>query len=109
MFEELRDAFGEMLNETEWMDASTKKTALFKLKAMLPLVGYPDFVLNETLLDEFYEEVRFFQDISTLGAGDQWNYELRRDGELPLDVEDSTRISQTRTTCRPAGILYSFH
>uniref|UniRef100_A0A0N5A3H9 Neprilysin n=1 Tax=Parastrongyloides trichosuri TaxID=131310 RepID=A0A0N5A3H9_PARTI len=54
MIKDLRQAFDEILQSNSWMDESTKKYALEKLKEMMPLIGYPDFIKNTTSLDKYY-------------------------------------------------------
>lgn len=58
MIEQLLIAFKEMINESDWMDALTKKIAIEKVDAMKSVVGYPDFILKTTALDEIYREVQ---------------------------------------------------
>ncbi|KAM9436140.1 phosphate-regulating neutral endopeptidase PHEX [Clarias gariepinus] len=64
MMEELIDgirwAFIDMLEkENEWMDAETKKRAIEKAHAVLPKVGYPDFILNNTYINENIKQLSF--------------------------------------------------
>lgn len=54
---QLTVAFKNMINNLDWMDAPTKKVAIEKLDAMKTVVGYPEFVLNNTGLDNVYKEV----------------------------------------------------
>lgn len=57
--ENLREAFREILVENQWMDAQTRAAALEKLQQIYFLVAYPEFVLNDATLDNFYQEVFF--------------------------------------------------
>lgn len=43
-----------MISDSTWMDSETKQNAQKKLKYVIDLIGYPDIVNNETLLDEYY-------------------------------------------------------
>ncbi|XP_030624722.1 phosphate-regulating neutral endopeptidase PHEX [Chanos chanos] len=57
MMEELIDgirwAFIDMLEkENDWMDEGTKKKAIEKAHAVLAKVGYPEFILNDTYINE---------------------------------------------------------
>ncbi|CAD5210385.1 unnamed protein product [Bursaphelenchus okinawaensis] len=54
MVKDLREAFRTMLEENTWMKAETKQYALKKAEEMQALIGYPDFVFNDTELDEYY-------------------------------------------------------
>lgn len=42
MVDKVKDAFGESIQEADWMSPTTKQAALRKLKAMKKKVGYPD-------------------------------------------------------------------
>lgn len=46
-----------MLNAAEWLDYDTKDQAKDKLNNMSLKVGYPDYILEEDLLNSDYEEV----------------------------------------------------
>ncbi|KAI1699239.1 peptidase family m13 domain-containing protein [Ditylenchus destructor] len=54
MIEDLRGSFRIMLNENDWMMEETKVYALEKANEMLSLIGFPDFIYNDTQLDEYY-------------------------------------------------------
>ncbi|XP_068437863.1 phosphate-regulating neutral endopeptidase PHEX [Clinocottus analis] len=64
MMEELIDgvrwAFIDMLEkENDWMDPPTKKKAVEKAHAVLAKVGYPEFILNNTFLNEDLKQLKF--------------------------------------------------
>uniref|UniRef100_A0A8C2XF35 Phosphate regulating endopeptidase homolog, X-linked n=1 Tax=Cyclopterus lumpus TaxID=8103 RepID=A0A8C2XF35_CYCLU len=64
MMEELIDgvrwAFIDMLHkENDWMDPPTKTKAVEKAHAVLAKVGYPEFILNNTFLNEDLKQLRF--------------------------------------------------
>uniref|UniRef100_A0A671XVJ8 Phosphate regulating endopeptidase homolog, X-linked n=1 Tax=Sparus aurata TaxID=8175 RepID=A0A671XVJ8_SPAAU len=64
MMEELiagvRWAFIDMLEkENDWMDQPTKKRAVEKAHAVLAKVGYPEFILNDTYLNEDLKQLAF--------------------------------------------------
>ncbi|XP_054478641.1 phosphate-regulating neutral endopeptidase PHEX [Anoplopoma fimbria] len=64
MMEELIDgvrwAFIDMLEkENDWMDKPTKKKAVEKAHAVLAKVGYPEFILNDTYLNEDLKQLKF--------------------------------------------------
>ncbi|VDL77455.1 unnamed protein product [Nippostrongylus brasiliensis] len=54
---EMQEVLQEMLSENEWMDENTKKTALDKVSKMLIHVAYPDFILDDKKVDEYYKEI----------------------------------------------------
>lgn len=57
MTHELQDSFRTILNETEWIDESTKVLAEMKVNGMSLKIGYPDYILNEEELDAKYEDL----------------------------------------------------
>ncbi|MCJ8745917.1 hypothetical protein PDJAM_G00135640 [Pangasius djambal] len=64
MMEELIDgirwAFIDMLKkENDWMDTETKTKAIEKAHAVLPKVGYPEFILNDTYINEDIRQLSF--------------------------------------------------
>ncbi|KAF4095774.1 hypothetical protein G5714_023377 [Onychostoma macrolepis] len=64
MMEELingiRWAFIDMLEkENDWMDKETKRKATEKAHAVLAKVGYPDFILNDTYINEDLKQLAF--------------------------------------------------
>ena len=54
MISYIKDAFKGMLNENDWMDEDTKVQALKKLKKMDNHIAYPDEVLDENVLNLFF-------------------------------------------------------
>ena len=56
----IRDEFVEMLNQLDWMDDKTRENALRKAHAIYSVVGYPDELKNDTLIDDYYNEVKHF-------------------------------------------------
>lgn len=68
MTHELQDSFRTILNETDWIDESTKVLAAMKVNGMSLKIGYPDFILNEDELNAQYEDLdihrdRYFENI----------------------------------------------
>ncbi|EPQ10599.1 Phosphate-regulating neutral endopeptidase [Myotis brandtii] len=60
MIEGVRWAFIDMLEkENEWMDAGTKKKAKEKARAVLSKVGYPEFIMNDTYVNEDLKAIKF--------------------------------------------------
>jgi len=57
MVEDLKEAFREMILDNDWMEESTRRYALEKALEMQSLIGFPDFIYNDTALDEYYENV----------------------------------------------------
>ena len=57
IFKYLRTSFNKILTATEWMGKEAKEMAKKKLKAMKQCIGYPDEMLNRTIIDGFYEGI----------------------------------------------------
>ncbi|BFZ23239.1 hypothetical protein BsWGS_26278 [Bradybaena similaris] len=62
MIHDIRNAFYEILNATDWMDEKTKKVAKEKAEAISEKIGYADSILNDTALNEEYAGVEFYPD-----------------------------------------------
>ena len=54
MVENLRAAFKELVEETDWMDAETQVKAQEKADQMLQLIGYPDWLVDNDEVDKYY-------------------------------------------------------
>ncbi|KAE9415184.1 hypothetical protein Angca_010241, partial [Angiostrongylus cantonensis] len=50
----VQEAFQDMLVENDWLDSSTKASALDKARNIRRVIGYPDFILDDKKLDDFY-------------------------------------------------------
>lgn len=53
----IQEEFNEILHKTEWMDTETKKNAFKKSRMMKAIVGYPEELSNDTLIQEHYLDV----------------------------------------------------
>ena len=65
MVENLRAAFKELVEETDWMDAETQVKAQEKADQMLQLIGYPDWLLDNSEVDKYYWQVTFIEEEET--------------------------------------------
>ncbi|EPB78564.1 hypothetical protein ANCCEY_02304 [Ancylostoma ceylanicum] len=54
MIGDLLEAFRQMVLTNDWMDAKTKASALDKAGQMLQHIAYPDFILDDQKLDDYY-------------------------------------------------------
>ncbi|XP_070112870.1 phosphate-regulating neutral endopeptidase PHEX isoform X3 [Equus asinus] len=60
LIEGVRWAFIDMLEkENEWMDTGTKMKAKEKARAVLAKVGYPEFIMNDTHVNEDLKAIKF--------------------------------------------------
>merc|ERR1719245_1103653 len=50
----IRAAFHSMLEKVEWMDDKTRERAKEKLNKMDQFIAYPDELLNQMIIDEYY-------------------------------------------------------
>ncbi|XP_037040793.1 neprilysin-2 isoform X2 [Bradysia coprophila] len=51
----IRAEFERILTTVPWMDATTRAAALTKAKAMTTHIGYPDEIMDDKKLEEYYE------------------------------------------------------
>lgn len=59
------------LKDLSWMDENTRNSAKRKVKKMFLHVGYSDEILNDTIIDKYYDNVRiFFKNYSFLPKND---------------------------------------
>lgn len=58
MVADIRTEFLDLLKKVDWMDDQTKKNALDKAKSMSTHIAYPDELLDNRKLEEFYQWVR---------------------------------------------------
>jgi len=56
MVEDLRSAFKELVEETDWMDSETQDKAKAKADMMLQLIGYPDWLVDTDQVDEYFSD-----------------------------------------------------
>ena len=57
MIHDIREAFNELLEENDWMDMETRSVAEDKANGMTERIGYPEYITNDTRLEEEYRDV----------------------------------------------------
>ena len=57
MIKEIKEAFTRNLPNLSWMDKETRESARAKARAVIDMIGFPEYILNKTALDERYEKV----------------------------------------------------
>ncbi|XP_055382461.1 neprilysin-4-like, partial [Condylostylus longicornis] len=62
MTEEISKVFRSNLNLSDWIDDETKLLAEEKVNKTLLAVGYPEFILNKTELNDYYNGINFAKD-----------------------------------------------
>jgi len=53
----IRKEFELILNEVQWMDEETRKSALNKLHGMSTHIGYPDEIMDNSKIEKYYENL----------------------------------------------------
>ena len=64
----IRDQFTQIIEQQDWMDLTTKKKALNKAKLMKDKYGFPQYILNDTRINEEYNG------LALSSGGDFWQY-----------------------------------
>lgn len=57
MVDNIRNAFIGILNKITWMDEKTRKAAIDKANELSVHIGYPDELINTTVLEEYYSNL----------------------------------------------------
>ena len=63
----LKSSFVHSLESNTWMDDDARNIAITKTKMMKAHVGYPDELLNDTIVNEFYTALYVSPELSFLG------------------------------------------
>jgi len=58
MVHAIKDEFGEILKSSSWMDDPSRKVAIEKLKKMQFFVGYPEELIDDKKLVEYYRKLK---------------------------------------------------
>lgn len=61
LFFEIQKSFVSSLTSADWLDYETKNHAIEKLEKMDLKLGYPDYILEDNLLNSDYNEVKTFE------------------------------------------------
>ena len=54
---EVKSAFTDILRKSMWMDSSTRKKAEEKADKITNMVGFPDYIMNNTRLTDKYKDL----------------------------------------------------
>ena len=54
---ELKKALKQRINQSDWLDNATRTRAVDKVNHINDFLAYPDFVKNDTFLDQIYASV----------------------------------------------------
>ncbi|XP_037790089.1 endothelin-converting enzyme homolog [Penaeus monodon] len=61
MIQRIRKTFKESLQSLKWMDEETKTAAIEKVDAITEMIGYPEYILNPTELEDKYENLKIME------------------------------------------------
>ncbi|CRK96791.1 CLUMA_CG009917, isoform A [Clunio marinus] len=103
MINEIRTAFKENLRKLSWMDKETRILAEDKADAISDMIGFPDYILNPSQLDEKYKDLdidakQYFENNLKLNT-----YNLKKNLER-LDQP----VNKTRWSMSPPTITHAF-
>lgn len=62
MVDNIKEEYDEILQNVDWMDDETRATALLKLKSIVSHIGYPDELMDDKKLIEYYKDVSVDED-----------------------------------------------
>lgn len=62
MLNELKNSLAHLVGQAKWMDDNTKLATYQKIIQMKSLIGFPDWLLEEGKLDEYYEGIEIQAD-----------------------------------------------
>lgn len=62
MVSAIKEEFTSILKTVPWMDDKTRESALSKVKSMVTHIGYPDELMDDKKLIEFYKPVQIDED-----------------------------------------------
>lgn len=60
MIDNIRRSFNTLVHHATWMDWETKENTLRKSGKMKSLIGFPEWILNRTRLEDHYKGVSCF-------------------------------------------------
>ncbi|KAF2901565.1 hypothetical protein ILUMI_04622 [Ignelater luminosus] len=62
MLNDIKDAFVERVDGLNWMDKETKKVTLEKSKEMISFIGFPEWLLDRVVLEDYYNNITMQDD-----------------------------------------------
>ncbi|CAG2178635.1 unnamed protein product, partial [Oppiella nova] len=84
----LRVEFDEILHKNDWMDKETKANAFRKSQMMSAVVGYPDQLANDTLVNEHYRTLNLTDNNFDLNIRRLRNWAQKREFEKLREIND---------------------
>lgn len=121
--EDIRSTFEVNFNHNDWMDPPTTQKALEKLRHMVPLIGYPNWIKIDSELNDYYRSVNdvrqdeYFESYVRAKAAVEWiklrklNQKIHRTTDwtpyMDLTEVDAMYNSQLNTMYFPVAIFNS--
>ncbi|XP_049286496.1 neprilysin-2 isoform X11 [Anopheles funestus] len=68
MVNDIKNVFIDILEKVEWMDEVTRASALEKVSAMATHIGYPDELMDDGKIAEYYKDLEFQPDSNYLNT-----------------------------------------
>ncbi|XP_015110120.1 neprilysin-2 [Diachasma alloeum] len=118
MVDDIRKQLNQILQKVDWMDDETRKSALEKAASMTSYIAYPDELLDDRKLEEFYQDLElsdenYLQNIINISLftiknsfselREPYNKSDWRIAESPVTV--NTVYAEDNSIQFPAGIL----
>ena len=57
MINDIKQSYNQLIKESDWLDEVTKNKSLIKLNAIKQNIGYPDWMISNKELDNYYNLV----------------------------------------------------
>ncbi|GAB6023696.1 NEDD8 protease Nep2 [Chamberlinius hualienensis] len=111
---DIRREFTEILSQVDWMDDETKSRAIKKGLEMDDMIAYPLELLNDTALEEFYNDVEILENqffYSTLAIKKVWTdyrYNKLRETHIRNDWRESGSVAVVNAYYSPSQNLIMF-
>ncbi|GAB1602198.1 neprilysinneprilysin-1-like [Argonauta hians] len=96
MVQNIRTAFNNLLVQNSWMDEDTRRLAKEKANAMIGLIGYPEFILERSKLDKFYETLHVNADSYFNNVHQTKKFKAHKQIERLREPPDRTKWFQCR-------------
>ena len=59
MVENIKNEFKNIIKQSDWMDDESKKSAKIKADLIESFISHPDYIYNDTYLNEIYKDYIF--------------------------------------------------
>ena len=80
MIENIKNILMEQISRLDWMSEETKRKAVGKAKQMLTKMGYPEQLMNTTVMDDSVASFRVDEDDTIFQSWINWSQFYFREG-----------------------------